>query len=322
MIPRFAPLALLFVAGVAVAADDWLSQASRAVRTTNYQGVLVYLRDGSIDTLRIVHRYRDGEERERLVSLTGEPREVLRNGSVVTSVLPERRVVMVAQHPRKGLLANFGRYSTERLNEYYAFRDLGNQRLANRRCRVVMLEPRDRYRYGYRLTIDKRTHLPLKLDLLSGDKVLEQLMFTDIEFPENIPDSALQPSYDTEGYRWIRRQPMEAEETSGEKTGPEAWQVGDMPVGFELAEDGLRRVAGDGVARQLLFTDGIATVSAFIAPPGGGRGFTGITAMGAVNAYGRRTDGYQITVVGEVPEITVRYIAEHLKRGSASVAQD
>lgn len=319
MTRSLAPLALLLVAGVAAAADDWLSRASHAVRTTNYQGVLVYLRSGNIDTLRIVHRYRDEEERERLISLTGEPREVLRDGAMVTSILPERQVAIVAQHPRKGLLSNFGRYATERLDQHYHFRDLGNARLAGRPCRVVLLEPKDPYRYGYRLMIDRQTHLPLKLDLLSGDQVLEQLMFTSIEFPETIPDEALDSSYDTRKYRWIRHQPMEAGEP---ETGDDGWHIEDMPVGFKLAEDGLRRMGGGGVARQFLFTDGIATVSAFIAPPGGGRRFTGGTTMGAVNAYGRQVDGYQITVVGEVPEITVRYIAEHLKRRSASVAKD
>lgn len=319
MIRGLAPLALLLFAGIATAEDDWLAQVSQAVRTTNYRGVLVYLRGGDIDTLRLVHRYRDGEERERLVSLTGEPREVLRDGSVVTSVLPARQVVMVAQHQRKGLLSNFGRYSTERLSELYTFHDLGRRRLADRPCRVILLEPRDRYRYGYRLTIDERTHLPLKLDLLGGRKVLEQLMFTHVEFPETIADSELEPSYRTEGYRWIRHRPMEDETP---EAGSGIWRIADAPVGFELAEDGFRRVGGGGVARQLLFTDGIATVSAFIASPGSGRGFTGISTMGAVNAYGRRAGGYQITVVGEVPEATVRYIAEHLERAGENADRD
>lgn len=316
MIPRFVPLALLLFAGIATAGDDWLEQASRAVRTTNYRGVLVYLRGGDIDTLKIVHRYRDGEERERLVSLTGEPREVLRDGAMVTSVLPARGVVMVAEHRRKGILSNFGRYSTERLDKLYTFHDLGRRRLADRPCRVILLRPRDRYRYGYRLTIDERTHLPLKLDLLSGRRVLEQLMFTHVEFPETIPDGELQPSYETEGYRWIRHRPME-----GERRNAGVWRIVDTPEGFKLAEEGLRRVEG-GVARQLLFTDGIATVSAFIASPGRGRGFTGITTMGAVNAYGRRAGNYQITVVGEVPEATVRYIAEHLERRVETAVED
>lgn len=317
MIPRLAPLAFLIFAGVAAAEQDWLTQASEAVRTTNYRGVLVYLRGGSMDTLRIVHRYRDGEERERLTSLTGEPREVLRDGSMVTSVLPARRTVMVAQHRREGLFSNLGRFSTDRLDELYTFRDLGVERLADRTCRVVLLVPKDRYRYGYRLMIDQQTHLPLKMDLLSGRRVLEQLMFTDVEFPETIADSEFEPGYDTEDYRWIRHQTVE---TTTAETETGAWRVVDAPAGFELAEDGLRRVSG-GVARQILFTDGIATVSAFIASPGR-RGFTGITTMGAVNAYGRRANGYQITVVGEVPEATVRYIAEHLVRQAENAARD
>jgi len=42
--------------------------------------------------------------------------------------------------------------------------------------------------------------------------------------------------------------------------------------------------------------------------------------MGAVHAYGRRLNGHQVTVVGEVPEETVRRFAgavEPVKSGNA-----
>jgi sigma-E factor negative regulatory protein RseB len=40
----------------------------------------------------------------------------------------------------------------------------------------------------------------------------------------------------------------------------------------------------------------------------------GLSAMGAMNAYGLQVDGYHVMVVGEVPPATVRMIAHSLSR--------
>lgn len=309
---RWLPLFLVIVAtGSHAADDDWLTRASEAVRTRNYRGVMVYLRDDQMDTLRIVHRYRDGHERERLISLTGEPREIIREDGLVTCALPNNQVVLVSRHRMQGLLSNVAKMSSDKLADNYRIRELGKRRLADRMCRVVRVEPKDEFRYGYRLLVDEKTNLPLKFELLRDNKILEQMMFTDIEFPETIDDAALAATYDTKAFRWVRHQPVEVSAPSGLKG---EWEVTQLPPGFRLAEAGLRPTGAGGTVRQLLFTDGVATVSAFIAPLGERNVFTGATTMGAVNAYGRKIDDHQITVVGEVPEVTVRMIAKHVQR--------
>src|SRR5699024_12826733 len=58
---------------------DWLEKAADAVRTGNYRGVVVYLRGETMNTLRIVHRFNKGEEQERLVAMSGRPREIIRD---------------------------------------------------------------------------------------------------------------------------------------------------------------------------------------------------------------------------------------------------
>lgn len=318
---RLLPLILIFVAcAVQADGDDWLTRASEAVRTTNYSGVLVYLRDGKMDTLRIVHRYKDGEEHERLISLSGEPREIIRDNGVVTCVLPNKRVVLVARHNMQNLLSNVTSLVTNGLQKNYDVKDLGKARLADRMCHVVAVQPKDEYRYGYRLLIDEKTHLPLKLELMRDQKVLEQMMFTDIEFPKQISDAALKPTYDTHAFRWIRHQVADSADAAA---APEAikgeWHATKLPAGYRMAQSGWRQVSGGNMARQILFTDGIATVSAFVAQVSD-HPFIGATTMGAVNAYGRETDNHQITVVGEVPNATVRFIAEHIERRPASAS--
>lgn len=297
----------------AASINELLSSASEAVRRETYRGVMVYLRENELDTLRVIHRFGKGHEQERLISLTGQPREVIRSGGKVTSILPQNRVVLISRRERKGLLGSVAQFSAERMHSHYKVSERGKRRLSDRIVRLIRIEPRDEYRYGYRMLIDEKTHLPLKLDLLRDGDVVEQLMFSEIEFPDQIPDSAFKPGYDIDGYRVIEHQAVPVADTP---VPEDAWKPTRLPPGFELAEDGVRRVTEAGVVRQMLFTDGVATVSAFIAPSGLRKPLKGASTMGAVNAYGHVVGDTQITVVGEVPAITVEQIAQHLVRDS------
>ena len=49
-----------------------------------------------------------------------------------------------------------------------------------------------------------------------------------------------------------------------------------------------------------VYSDGLASVSIFIETADANRALDGTSSIGAVNAYGRRIDNYQVTVVGEV----------------------
>ncbi len=62
---------------------------------------------------------------------------------------------------------------------------------------------------------------------------------------------------------------------------------------------------------HLVYSDGLASVSVFIKKNDGAvKPLQGVSSMGAVNAYGNSVDDYSITVVGEVPIITVQAMAQ------------
>ncbi len=66
-------LALLACAGTALALADeprqWLARMNDALTTRNYDGTFFHVREGKFETLRIVHRVKDGQVMERLQSL-------------------------------------------------------------------------------------------------------------------------------------------------------------------------------------------------------------------------------------------------------------
>jgi len=61
---------------------------------------------------------------------------------------------------------------------------------------------------------------------------------------------------------------------------------------------------------HLVLSDGLASVSLYIEPAQASAGLSGASHRGAVSVFGRQHQGYQILVVGEVPELTARFIAE------------
>jgi sigma-E factor negative regulatory protein RseB len=82
----FAALALLAVASARAAdreARQWLERMSESLATRNYEGRFFHLRDSESKAMRIIHRVERGKVTERVVSLDGSGREIIRNQSEV-----------------------------------------------------------------------------------------------------------------------------------------------------------------------------------------------------------------------------------------------
>lgn len=305
-------IAAILQTGVSQAeTDDWLARMSQAVRSRNYEGVMVYAQGGRMESMRIVHRYKDGREQERLLALSGDAREILRDNDVVTCILPKDRTVKVDRRQFGGLLPTLNRSSVKDVSEYYDLRELGRENIVGRACRVVAMVPRDTYRFGYRMWIDEETDVPLKVELLGPNgQALEQVMFTQISYPDNIEDSALKSEVDAKNFAWIRHR----DPTAAPARGPDSWVATKLPPGFRMVVHEQQLMPGmQEPVEHMVFTDGLATVSAFMAPRTATHKFKGISRMGAITAYARTVDDFHVTVVGEVPQSTVEMLGNQLR---------
>src|SRR3546814_8175445 len=141
----------------ASAADpaDWLASMSEAARAANYQGVIVYQTHDRLETMRVVHRNRKGKEVERVQTLTGAPREIIRTGNQVVCLLPKDRKVTLELPTPKALFPGLTPARVAQISRYYEFRDIGQARIAGRICRGITDEPRDQYSYGYEIWADR-----------------------------------------------------------------------------------------------------------------------------------------------------------------------
>jgi sigma-E factor negative regulatory protein RseB len=92
-----------------------------------------------------------------------------------------------------------------------------------------------------------------------------------------------------------------------------AWGFGELPPGFALVmRDQWQDAAGRPVEHFVL-SDGLASVSVYVeADPQ--EGLDGGTRIGAVHAAGGRVSGHQVTVVGEVPAVTIQAVLTGVRR--------
>ncbi len=300
-------------------ARQWLERMSEALATRNYEGRFFHLRDSRSEAMRIYHRVDKGKVTERLVSLDGSGREIIRNQTEVICYLPDRRTVLVEKRTDANTrLAAVPAYNEE-LEAHYNIERGPFTKALGRRTQVINVTPRDQFRYGYKLWLDDETAMPLKSQLCDRDgNVIEQILFAELNFRDRIPADSLKPSITGEGFRWIRQdaQPQLAAGQAGN------WGVIRPPAGFRLTAWRIQFIAGSSVPVQhLVYSDGLASVSVFIEPRNPqAEPIKGLAKVGAAFAFSRAVDDHQVTAVGEVPPVTLEAIAAGVAKEGAKRA--
>lgn len=308
----------------AALADDaraLLERMERALTGRNYQGTFVHEHSGQTETLRIIHRAESDGFTERVVSLDGSGREVIRRDGEVRAYFPDQRAVLVESGQRGGLLFPGLAGLDSAAGQVYSMREESRTRISGRAARVVVVEPRDEFRYGYRVWIDDSSAMPLKTQLRTANgRVVEQLVFTELTLPAHIADSALQPAVATRDCRWLRRGTVNG--AVPDHPADATWDAAELPPGFRLISNSAQIVGGgQRAATHLVFSDGLATVSVFVEAPSVPRGpaaaTTTMTSLGSSSALSTEVDGHKVTTIGEVPPDTVRAITRSLRVGFA-----
>jgi sigma-E factor negative regulatory protein RseB len=291
-------------------ARQWLERMSDALATRNYDGLFTRSTATQSETMRIIHRNDGGRSLERLVSLDGSGREIIRTREEVHAYLPDRKVVLVEPRSDQGSLIKALPTPVAQLESFYELEVRPGHRLLGREVNVVDIRPRDVYRYGYRLWLDKSTAMPLRSFVADGDgNPVEQIQFTRLEVKDEIPDKDIEPSVDATGFRWIRTGRAALQMAPGT-----SWRPAHVPPGFRLVGSRVQVIPGSPVpAQHLIFSDGMAAISVFIEP---GRATGPVppesSSLGSANAFSTSVQGHTVTVVGEVPAVTVREVANSL----------
>lgn len=308
---RLLAAACLLWAGAVLAGepDDprfWLERMSAAMSQMSYQGTFVYIQGDEVVTMRITHVAGEDGVRERLVSLSGSPREVLRDSSGVRWVLGDDQSVLQDQAFNRNFFPGLPLDQQALAAQSYELRLGGSGRIAGQAARTLEIVPRDAFRYGYSLWLEKHSGLLLRWELRdSSGARLARLEFTDIRMGSEVDRAEL------EGDRALRRfRTVESRLPAAEPAGATPrWRPVELPPGFELTA--YRCLAGkdEDLFEHLVYSDGLAAVSVYVEREGGRTGLApGLSRLGTTHAFSTASEGLLVTVVGEVPAATVRLI--------------
>lgn len=297
---------------------DWLRRIQTAAHNLSYAGTFVYQQGSQVRTSRITHVADKKGEFEKLEILDGKPREYIRRNDEVTHYVPESKTLFIEKRITPEVFpAIFGANPID-LAEHYHVKKGEIGRVAGFECQAIILEPKDRLRYGYRLWSEKSSGLLLRAQTYAHqNEIVEQIAFTQVVIG-NIDRSNVRSSFpDTTGWR-IEHSITSPATVSG-------WTVSALPRGFKKIRE-LKRLVSEGAesasvgsspassreVTQLVFSDGLAAISVFIEPGTQSR-TEGSMQQGAMNIIGKRQGDFWLTIVGEVPAAAIRQVANSIE---------
>ncbi|KRP66097.1 MucB/RseB C-terminal domain-containing protein [Pseudomonas orientalis] len=295
-------------------AQDWLTRLGRAEQQQSFQGTFIYERNGSFSTHDIWHLVQNGQVRERLLQLDGSAQEVVRvdghaqcvSGTLVAGLGNSRDAASRSLDPQK-------------LNQFYELAVIGKSRVAGRNAVVVSITPRDHYRYGFELHLDRATALPLKSLLLSEQgQLLERFQFVRLNTSAAPTDRDLQPGSECTPVAPARSK-------AAQTPASNAWHLDWLPPGFVLTGNTSRKdPQTKSTIDSLMYDDGLARFSVFLESTDGASVTETRTQLGptvAVSRHLNTVDGeIMVTVVGEIPIGTAERIALSV-RGEKTAAK-
>ena len=299
--------ASVFAGDTKLNAQQILMQMRKAMSTLNYQGTVIFSKVGSIEPMKYFHASQNGVEQEYLLSLNSPMREIIRNSNEVIFLFKEtHQLVVKSRNFEQSFLIDMPN-DLQELESVYRFDKTGEEIVAMKPSYMITIQPKDEFRYVIKLWIDKQDFLPLMLAVydLSG-KLLEKVMFTEIEIKNFVP------------FRDVANLPVKSSQQLNLPLTQASFVVNKLPQGFREIFFALTPLHDNTKqpVEHLLLSDGFTSVSVYmenkntntedIVP-------VGPQSIGATNSFSRTIHNSQITVMGEVPEQTVKLIAEGIE---------
>ncbi len=300
--------------------SEWLLRMHEASRRTAYIGTFVVSSGAIMSSARIWHVCDGNLQFERVESLSGAPRSTFRRNDNVITFMPDSKTALVERRESLGLFPDLLKSADSSIEQFYAARQTGVERVAGVDADVVVLQPKDALRFGYRVWSERRSGLVVKLQTLDVDgRILEQAAFSELQLDAPVSMEKLAQLMDNmDGYRVAR---LEIVKTTAASEG---WTLKNPVAGFKPMSCYKRPTAtADGGSQaattQWIFSDGLASVSLFLEIFDRRRHTQeGSVSMGATNTLSRRisdsTGEWWLTAVGEVPRDTLGAFSRGLER--------
>jgi len=173
---------------------------------------------------RITHFVDRSGEFEKLETLDGPRREIIRNSSEIVTFYADSGVVKRERRTARKVFPALLPDQLSVLTEYYQLRKAGQDRIAGHDAQALILEPRDQYRYGHKLWAEIKTGLLLKARMLNEKgEVMEQFHFTEVSIGVPMTKDSVMPGF---------AMPAPPQRETAQAPTDTGWAVQNQPAGL------------------------------------------------------------------------------------------
>jgi len=285
---------------------ELLSMLDGARKENSFVGTFIHKRGDNVNSYHIVHAIQDGVPYERLKSLDGVPREILRDGESVTCILPDHVGSRWDQVPPLSPLVPAENVDWKEIQQWMQFKILSNTWIAGREAILIEAQGIENDRFIRRYGVDAKTGLLLKTEILNSDgRSLELAQFTQVDInPDNLKEE-LEPTLSGKVTTFDRKHWTKT------STNPSNLRPTWLPKGFQL------RDVSSGSDKKFVeahtYSDGLSSFSLFRESPdqqfvemeGHGGGATVAVSRVIETDAGEK---WGITLIGEIPVETAKRI--------------
>ena len=314
---RLVPALALGIACSAQAAPNdatgWLQRALQAARTATYAGTFVHTNGDRISTVRVTHVNAAGDETEHVEPLDGPPHEIVRRNEEMFCYFPDAKTVRLDRRITARFFPSILRGTADQIAASYDVRLGGSERILGYDCQWIRLDPKDNLRYSQRVCAEFNTGLVIRARTFDEHRhVIEQYTFTDLKLGPHVARSDVRSIFEARVKRWT----TDAQPRDEAKSVDTGWIVGDVPKGFQKVTELRRTLPGrPQPVSQLVYTDGVATMSVFVEPNAAPvRTNEAATEEGTTTFFVRPLGDQVVTVLGEVPLATAQQVGRSVTR--------
>ena len=292
-------------------AKDLLLKMANAVHTRNFDASFVVVKGKTMEPYRWLHAKQDDIEIEHLSLLNGAGLEMVRVDNQVTYFEPQSEPYSLTTDSIAGPIPEVLFKNVERLSGHYDFVLGGKGRISGRAAQLVRIESKDEDKYNYWIWLDMESSLLLKAAYVNHQgEALEQLQLTHISVTEQ-PASMLLEILNRNFPTPLPNNSLETLVSDKAKT----WKIDWLPAGFELLKSDRHKLdLNNELTDYYLFSDGFVEVSVFIQRPLPGKRLSGSLTSGATTVYVHNGGNFDVSVVGNIPSLTAKKIAESVTR--------
>ncbi len=278
-----------------------LQAVNNAAMYKNYKAnVIIQKFDGAkvkTKTFFTEHYYDGTNEFEKIQPTQGQEFTIVRVNQMLQTYIPHKKQIITTKNEEVGFPA-----LSNNLNilKYYTAEKLGQERTSSKLCDVILLKPKDNYRYNYKIWI--YGNLLLKIQSIFNNKVIKDTMFVDIQdvyFNQAAINEWLNLGKEDWQHKISKMQPINLESLN--------FILPKNYKGYEYISSKKQHKKDNSY--HIMYSDGLGNISIFIEQ--------GTRFVSRINGYGtnlvsKQKSKYTITAVGQAPSNILEELLEQI----------